>query len=100
MKLKTFKMKSNISLKTFYNLINALFKWKTKIKFSGCPGTAEISQVLLHCWHSNCGLCVGYVSLTPQLCNRFCLGVEFDALLAVASGKGRKCNRIQVQNII
>lgn len=39
---------------------------------------------LLHCRHGNGSLGVGNVSIAPQLRNGLRLGVELDALLAVA----------------
>lgn len=39
---------------------------------------------LLHRWHGDGSLCVGYVGFSPQLRNSLRLGVELDALFAVA----------------
>lgn len=48
---------------------------------------------LLHRWHSDGSLCVGDVSFSPQLCNSLRLGVELDALFAVAVKVGGLISR-------
>lgn len=55
--------------------------------------------LLLHGGHGNCGVRVGHIRFSPQLCNSSCLGVEFDALLAVAGMRKGQNEKKHICNI-